>query len=56
MCLELMKKMMRGVRICYFIEGYCELFFAFYFTTLELFFSICVMSEVTVCYGMVSVP
>ena len=30
MCLELMKKMMRGVRICYFIEGYCEFCFLYY--------------------------
>ena len=26
-CLELMREKMRGVRICYFIEGYYELLF-----------------------------
>lgn len=50
MCLELMKKMMRGVRICYFIEGYCEFCFLYYigfnFSYLLMFDS--GMSEVTV--------
>jgi hypothetical protein len=31
MCLELMRGMMRGVRICYFIEGYETFFFFFFF-------------------------
>ena len=50
MCLELMKKMMRGVRICYFIEEYCEFRFLYYigfnFSYLPMFDS--GMSEVTV--------
>ena len=31
MCLELMREMMRGVRICYFIEGCYEVAFGFFF-------------------------